>query len=132
MQSGTEKRAALAFARSQGWLPPEEMPTKMPFPSVTTTELSTLVHPRVQQLEDRVAEIEGRRLDTETALTAERESHAVTKAALLRSRGKGAGQRIAALEGALVDAVWAVGEVAAGGTNDKVRAAVACAEALLK
>lgn len=134
MQSGTERRAALAFARSQGWLPPEEL-SRTPRPGECTA-LHSFAEGKIAELERQLSDCKGewsplagelekaeaRLGDAEVALTAERESHAVTKAALLRARGKGAGARIAALEGALARLTG----------DDVTEADLAAAKALLK
>lgn len=99
MNSGSEKRAALEYARSQGWIPPEEQAECAAFADrvVTSearvTELDRMVREegaRLHVAEERAAEFEAR-------LAAEVESHAVAKKVLLRARKSKAGQLEVAL-----------------------------------
>lgn len=103
MQSGTEKRAALAYARAQGWVPPEDVGA-----------------PGLIVRNESEANADAAKIaDLEVALATERESHEVTKRALERARRKG---RVGELEAVLAKLA----------SDDVTEADLDAAKALLK
>ena len=80
---GIEARRALEYARSQGWIPPEQQHECAAFAD-RLVELEKL---NAELTEDH-APLCARRDELVAALETERESHAVTKRALLRARKK--------------------------------------------